>query len=76
MKATQIIYKSNGTYFKSKNKAYKHMKDIAIDYWKENQLDERTLESLPCGGEQYVADRYLKGDNAIIVSYVEIINVI
>ncbi len=52
------------------------MKDIAIKYWKENPFDERDLEDLPCGGKQYVADRYLKRDNAKIVSYVKIITVV
>ena len=70
------IYESNGIYFRNKEDADKNMKDIAIKYWKEHPLDERDLEDLPCGGKQYVADRYLKRDNANIVSYVKIITVV
>ena len=70
------IYKVNGDYYQNKEVAENKMKDIAIKYWEQNPLDERDLESLECGGKQYVADRYLKKDMATIVSYCRVINVL
>jgi hypothetical protein len=63
-------------YYKNKIQARKIFVDIAVRYWKEHQLDDRDLEKLPCGGEQYVADRFLCKDDAKVISKMEIINVL